>query len=591
MSDGNYGLRVDHVSDLIRITRHGTYRELMPKFWKGPKSYKSADDWKLQGNDEVGREEYWSAIESYSTALELSTDDEEKQIIRLNPLKDTKGLDLLARTKEKALYRMGQAYYQLEDYSSSKAAMQALCDQFPGHQGGTPELARSTLRIAEETTAKIDFKRIYKKISKLRPPHLDHATFTGPIVVKESPGRGQGLFTIREVKAGELLLFEKAFAHCYAAPPEENDNGASKTSILINIHTNQMTMGTQSDLITTIVQKLYKNPSLVPKFQELYHGSYQPADATVCDDKPVVDTFLIERIVSHNVFGCPTLSTYNSLKPLLETGKAEQDIVNHSTGIWLKASKINHSCMSNCHRSFIGDFQIVRATCNIPADTEIHFCYRTPTGDFTEMKKELRTWGFECKCGICEESRTAPKSLLKKRKDSSMNLKRIVANVKAIDLQRLERQLKVYESTFTKSATAAPRIHIFNIYIQLARFWGQAQMPKESVAMALKGLECLGFVIHGAQLPATAGKPFHIEKWGHFQDNVDQAFVFLRDAYAVFAPQLVEKADECAKLAYKGTESLRFAFGAVVKVVARGLSMIILLDDTCSMKTNTNNGA
>jgi hypothetical protein len=63
MSDGNYGLRVDHVSDLVRITSYGTHRELMPKSWKGPKSYKSADDWKLKGNDEVGREEYWSAIE------------------------------------------------------------------------------------------------------------------------------------------------------------------------------------------------------------------------------------------------------------------------------------------------------------------------------------------------------------------------------------------------------------------------------------------------------------------------------------------------------------------------------------------------
>jgi tetratricopeptide (TPR) repeat protein len=235
--------------------------------------------------------------------LELSTDDEEKQIIQLNralahlrngnfdaALKDTKGLDILAKTKEKALYRMGQAYYQLGYYSSSKASMQALCDQFPGHRGGTPELARSTLRIAEETTAEIDFKTIYKKISKLRPPHLDHATFAGPVVLKESPGRGQGLFTTRGVRAGELLLFEKAFAHCYAAPLEENDNGASKTSVLINIHTNQMVMGTQSDLVTNIVQKLYKNPSLLPKFMELYHGSYEPTDINICDNEPVVDT-------------------------------------------------------------------------------------------------------------------------------------------------------------------------------------------------------------------------------------------------------------------------------------------------------------
>jgi hypothetical protein len=238
------------------------------------------------------------------------------------------------------------------------------------------------------------------------------------------------------------------------------------------------------------------------------------------------------------------------VKPLVETGKAEQTRVNHSTGIWLKASKINHSCMSNCHRSFIGDFQIIRATSDIPANTELTFCYRTPTGDFTEMRKELRAWGFECTCTMCEESKTAPKNLLKKRKELFKDLQRTVSNIKAIDLQRLNRQLKAYESTFTKSATEAPRMHIFNIYMQLARFWGQAQKPKDSVAMALKGLECLGFVVHGAQLPATTGTTFHVEKWGLFQDNVDQAFVFLCDAYAVFAPHLVEKAKECARLAY-----------------------------------------
>jgi hypothetical protein len=141
----------------------------------------------------------------------------------------------------------------------------------------------------EETMHEVDFKSYYEEISSARPPHLDHATFSGPVIIKESPGRGRGLFTTRDVKVGELLLCEKAFAHCYAAPQHESPEGSSKTSVLINTHTNRITLGTQSDLLTDIVQKLYKNPSLLPKFNELYHGSYKPVDISVCDGEPIID--------------------------------------------------------------------------------------------------------------------------------------------------------------------------------------------------------------------------------------------------------------------------------------------------------------
>jgi hypothetical protein len=49
-------------------------------------------------------------------------------------------------------------------------------------------------------------------------------------------------------------------------------------------------MGTQADLITVIVQKLLRNPSLLPEFATLHHGSYEPVCVTEVDGKPVVDT-------------------------------------------------------------------------------------------------------------------------------------------------------------------------------------------------------------------------------------------------------------------------------------------------------------
>ena len=150
-------------------------------------------------------------------------------------------------------------------------------------------LQRVCRRVKEQESGMYDFGSIYKELSTTRPPHLDHATYVGPVVVKSSPDRGQGLFTTRAVKAGELLLCEKAFAHCYARMSKDSDIYA-KTTLLINMHTNRMILGTQGDLITAIVQKLWKNPSLIPGFTALHRGSYKLAKETEVDGKPVIDT-------------------------------------------------------------------------------------------------------------------------------------------------------------------------------------------------------------------------------------------------------------------------------------------------------------
>jgi hypothetical protein len=209
-------------------------------------------------------------------------------------LADTQCLGPTSNTSEKALYRAGKALYGLGRFSQCCDILQTLCEKYPNNFAAAKELARARLRLLEQQCGTYDFKTIYKEVSKVRPPHLDHATFIGPVVVKISPDRGRGLFTTEAVKPGELLLCEKAFAHCYAGSSEESSEesstGGSKINLLVNIHTNRMTMGTQSDLTTAIVQKLWRNPSLLSEFATLHHGSYEPVCVTEVDGKPVIDT-------------------------------------------------------------------------------------------------------------------------------------------------------------------------------------------------------------------------------------------------------------------------------------------------------------
>lgn len=137
-----------------------------------------------------------------------------------------------------------------------------------------------------------NFKQLQADANTLRPPHLDHATYIGPVEVRKTESKGRGLFVTKDVKAGDLLLCEKAFSHAHAGEDEDAGNVASSTiSLLLNPETGQGFKGAQADLIKLTVQKLYRNPSLAPAFTTLYHGNYEGVSTSMVDGKPIVDTY------------------------------------------------------------------------------------------------------------------------------------------------------------------------------------------------------------------------------------------------------------------------------------------------------------
>ncbi len=205
-------------------------------------------------------------------------------------LSDTDCLSSLSGASEKALYLAAQALYALGRFAKCHEVLTRLCGSYPNNGNAAVQLGRVTQRLEEQRNGTYNFENIHQQACKLRPPHLDHATFSGPVTVKTSRGRGRGLFTTKAAKAGDLLLCEKAFAHCYAKDEGESTEGGSDIGLLINLETNNMTMGTQSNLITKIVQKLRRNPSLLAEFTALHHGTYSPVSVSEINGKPIIDT-------------------------------------------------------------------------------------------------------------------------------------------------------------------------------------------------------------------------------------------------------------------------------------------------------------
>lgn len=152
-------------------------------------------------------------------------------------------------------------------------------------------LDRAKFRSLEQNTGEYNFRQLQDDAKKLRPPHLDYASYIGPVEIRQTESKGRGLFVTKAVKAGDLLLCEKAFCRAHVGEVAgDGDGGSSKISLLINPETGQAFMGAQADLTKLIVQKLYRNPSVAPAFTALHHGVYEKASTSTIDGKPIVDT-------------------------------------------------------------------------------------------------------------------------------------------------------------------------------------------------------------------------------------------------------------------------------------------------------------
>lgn len=235
---------------------------------------------------------------SYSASIEEAETPEDTQLAHLNrslvnlrlgrpanALSDAAfgGNDKGEKPNEKAFFRKASALYDLRKFSACLEVLQDFETAFPVSDAAKSMMNRVKQRVCEQETGEYDFNQMYKQ-AKSTPPLIDCATYSAPVEVRLSPGRGRGLFTTKKVSAGELLICEKALGYAYSGPE------STKMTMLINMETKKMTCGGQADLLTQLVQKLYHDPEAMRAFGELYHGDYKPVAFSEVDGRPVVDT-------------------------------------------------------------------------------------------------------------------------------------------------------------------------------------------------------------------------------------------------------------------------------------------------------------
>jgi len=335
-ADGGYTIRIDHPSDLI-VLQHGdpsmpaAFAFAMLKLTDTPASHL-----KTEGNNAYLKKEYKTSLDHYNRALKVCMVDDEvdlkfdllrnRAVVNLNLQRYEAALDDALKAvvpmshlkaeqyNFKAYYRAGRAAYELQDFEDAHAHFMKAIQMQPKDEQALTELKRTDLRLGEQKNEQHDFASIGASVSK-KKIRLDHTSFSGKVVMRDAGNRGRGLFSVREIKAGELILCEKAFHVDYGW--ESNADGIT---VMLNVNTNRAFAGPRALLFLNIVKQLRQNPQHAGPFLHLYAGGYHPrCTAAIIDNTAVIDIFQTQAIIEHNVFGCP------DIRSLFDTSKFQSE--------------------------------------------------------------------------------------------------------------------------------------------------------------------------------------------------------------------------------------------------------------------------
>ncbi|KAF6235209.1 hypothetical protein HO173_006403 [Letharia columbiana] len=384
--------------------------------------------WKLQGNTYWKDGKYLKAIDCYDEALRRVSTEEHGLVLLLNrcqarlsfqhydaALEDAKAVLEIDPTNEKALFRAARVSYDLGSFARCCSYLAKLKKHYPGNKAAVQEIKRCELRSREQA-GEFDFESMLDEaITKQPSPRLDRAAYIGPIEVRKCAieSHGRGLFATEAVKAGQLLLCEKAYATAFA--PYD-----SKAAADIN-HSNDTSsdgskwrLKLRTELAASIFIKLIRNTSVVSAFADLYSGPDADEEIDEETNLPVVDSSFIQHRTFYNAFAFPSLTYEFHWK----SGHTPDDLKaeeSGSIGVWIFASHINHSCYPLVRRTYIGDMMIFRAQADIPADTELKFGYISCLESYKARQKMLKKWGFRCECQVCFAEKDYSQKMVRKR--------------------------------------------------------------------------------------------------------------------------------------------------------------------------------
>ncbi|GAA5922204.1 hypothetical protein JCM3775_003529 [Rhodotorula graminis] len=257
----------------------------------------------------------------------------------------------------------------------------------------------------------------------LKPPcdRLKLRDYVGPIRVAQLKKRtgGRGVIATRDIKPGELLLVEKAFAVA--------DFGTLH-DLSIDAQADQIPHRPKHALAAEVAARVLDDPSTLSVLESLFDGRGSPERPLVFGalskrsipkyaSAPIsLDMDWVERICRFNGFNFPP-----SCLPELDSPNLGAPGWRTWSALFLNGSAFNHSCLPNTYHKTVGDLLVVRARVPVKKGKEVYVSYapidRTPSHEIWDVLD--RHFGDNgCPCAYCVETKDDDNNVLEHRQNA-----------------------------------------------------------------------------------------------------------------------------------------------------------------------------
>ena len=261
------------------------------------------------------------------------------------------------------------------------------------------KLLEEEKKLVTNVNGKFDFSEMRRIVSASGHNEMT-ADYIGPIQILDSAIHGRDIFTTRRVSRGENLCVVKAVEFLNSTPLICGCRDDQVSLLYFHrlqqiLHPKLIESARKSKLTTVrliaLCDKSIKNVNIELfsscgyEFANKFDTSDYPLDKLLALSRENLSAELRDIHILHNLF-------ITDFPPDL------------STGIWLLPSFMNHSCMPNAIRVYIGDICIVRAITDIPEGEEILISY-FPLSLFPKVRNRGHFLGFRCDCILCQFER------------------------------------------------------------------------------------------------------------------------------------------------------------------------------------------
>ena len=408
---------------------------------------KRADDIKNDGNKFFESKNYESALECYSNAISIlsnnpvfysnrsmtyyhlglydlglfdadkaiSIDDfqkkkDDKKPENVKSFFDKPKSNLTVNSK--FLHRKILNLIRLEEYEEAKRLLEENIKNLDNSKF-TDEFQMKIVLVdkcIKQAKGKIDyipFIKCYKENQNL--PEL--ATYIGDIEVQPSTVHGNGVFAKRNIKYGELLLVTKAIVFTKDESTSKNDFFL-KIELSQNLKEKLLKVSSRSTFLNNKLVNLHYNKNFKDSWKrdkttKVSIDQYKPNSLSLnlknrnYDNNLVLSTEILNSIIElNNYIDYASISNIGNIEDSFFHKKSTN--INMGTGLWFIPSFFNNSCIENASKFFVEDYMIVFANKNINKGEELMFSYFEDSTPYDKRKEifEMK-YGFVCSCSKC----------------------------------------------------------------------------------------------------------------------------------------------------------------------------------------------